>query len=61
MLLIKNIKLKTGKLLLKFIGPFQILKCVRELAYKLKLPSLYNKLYPIFHVSLLEEYVPRKG
>jgi hypothetical protein len=61
MLSTKNIKLKTGKLSPKFIGPFQILECVGESAYKLKLPSLYDKLHPTFHVSLLEEYVPRKG
>ena len=61
MLSTKNIKLKAGKLSLKFIGPFKILKCISESAYKLELPSLYKKLHLIFHVSLLEEYIPRKG
>ena len=61
MLSTKNIKLKAGKLSPKFIGPFKILECIGESAYKLELPSLYKKLYPTFHVSLLEEYIPRKG
>jgi hypothetical protein len=42
MLFIKNIKLKVRKLVLKYISLFKILKCVRDLAYKLKLLSLYN-------------------
>jgi hypothetical protein len=61
MLLTKNIKLKAGKLSLKFIGPFKILKYISESVYKLALPSLYKKLHPTFHVLLLEEYIPRKG
>ena len=61
MLLIKNIRLKAGKLSLKFIGPFKILKCISKSTYKLELLSLYKKLYLTFHVLLLEEYIPRKG
>ena len=61
MLLTKNIRLKAGKLSLKFIGPFKILKCISKSVYKLELLSLYKKLYLTFHVLLLEEYIPRKG
>jgi hypothetical protein len=61
MLLTKNIKLKAGKLSLKFIGPFKILKYISKSTYKLALPSLYKKLYLTFYVLLLEEYIPRKG
>ena len=61
MLLTKNIKLKVGKLSLKFIGPFKILKYISKSMYKLELLSLYKKLYLTFHVLLLEEYIPRKG
>jgi hypothetical protein len=61
MLLIKNIKLKVGKLSLKFIGPFKILKCISKSTYKLLLLSLYKRLYLTFYVLLLEEYVPRKS
>jgi hypothetical protein len=55
----KNIKFKEGKLALKFINLFKILKCIRELAYKLKLPSIYNRLYPTFYISLFKEYIAK--
>jgi hypothetical protein len=42
LLLIKNIKFKEGKLALKFISLFKIFKYIKELIYKLKLPSIYN-------------------
>ena len=61
MLLTKNIRLKVGKLSLKFIGPFKILKYINKSMYKLELLSLYKKLYLTFHVLLLEEYIPRRG
>jgi hypothetical protein len=61
MLLTKNIKLKVGKLSLKFISPFKILKYISKSMYKLALLSLYKRLYLTFYVLLLEEYVPRKG
>ena len=60
-LLTKNIKLKAGKLEPKFIGPFRILKCISNSAYKLELPSIYDHLYPTFHVFLLKEYIAKKG
>jgi hypothetical protein len=43
LLLIKNIKFKEGKLALKFISLFKILKYIKELAYKLKLLNIYNR------------------
>jgi hypothetical protein len=61
MLSTKNIKLKARKLAPKYVKPFKILQCVKELAYKLKLLILYNRLYLIFYISLLEEYVAKKG
>ncbi len=61
MLLTKNIKLKVGKLSSKFIGPFKILEYISESTYKLELLSLYKKLYLIFYILLLEEYIPKKG
>jgi hypothetical protein len=61
MLSTKNIKLKAGKLALKYIRPFKILQCVGELVYKLKLLTLYNRLYLTFHISLFKEYVTKKG
>ena len=61
LLLTKNLKFKVGKLILKFISLFKILKCIRELVYRLELPSIYNRLYPTFYVSLLKEYIVKKG
>jgi hypothetical protein len=57
----RNLKFKAGKLAPKFIGPFKILECIGESAYKLELLSLYDRLHPTFHVSLLEEYVSKRG
>jgi hypothetical protein len=48
LLLIKNIKFKEGKLALKFINLFKILKYIKELAYKLELLNIYNYLYLTF-------------
>jgi hypothetical protein len=57
LLLIKNIKFKEGKLILKFISLFKIFKYIKELAYKLKLLNIYNRLYFTFYISLLKEYI----
>jgi hypothetical protein len=59
LLLIKNIKFKEGKLALKFISLFKILKYIKELAYKLELLNIYNRLYPTFYISLLKEYIAK--
>jgi hypothetical protein len=59
LLLTKNIKFKEGKLVLKFINLFKILKYIRKLAYKLKLPSIYAYLYPTFNISLFKEYIAK--
>jgi hypothetical protein len=60
-LLIRNIKLKAGKLKLKFIGLFRILKYISNSVYKLELLSIYNYLYSTFYISLLKEYITKKG
>jgi hypothetical protein len=57
LLLIKNIKFKEGKLALKFISLFKIFKYIKELIYKLKLPSIYNYLYFTLYISFLKEYI----
>jgi hypothetical protein len=59
LLSIKNIKFKEGKLTLKFINLFKILKYIKELVYKLELPSIYNRLYPTFYISLFKEYIAK--
>jgi hypothetical protein len=60
LLLIKNLKFKIGKLILKFISLFKILKYIKELAYKLGLLSIYNCLYLTFYISLFKEYIAKK-
>jgi hypothetical protein len=57
----KNLCLKTGKLSLKFISLFKIIKYISNSIYYLDLLSQYKKLYPIFNVFLLKIYYLRKG
>ena len=44
-----------AKLAKRYYGPFQILRCINETAYKLKLPN-YWLIHNAFHVSLLKPY-----
>jgi hypothetical protein len=57
----KNLKFKIGKLVLKFINLFKILKYIKELAYKLNLFNIYNYLYFTFYISFFKEYIIKKG
>ena len=59
-LLIKNLKLKSGKFISKFINLFKILEYISKSIYKLELPNLYNRLYLTFYISLLKEYIIKK-
>ena len=47
---------KSGKLSPRFIGPFQILDKVGEVAYRLALPPQLSGVHPVFHVSMLRKY-----
>ncbi|WJX13331.1 hypothetical protein P8452_03730 [Trifolium repens] len=49
--------LKYKKLTSKFIGPYQILKRVGNVAYKIALPPSLSNLHDVFHVSQLRKYV----
>ncbi|CAJ2651172.1 unnamed protein product [Trifolium pratense] len=49
--------LKSRKLTSKFIGPYQILKRVGKVAYKIALPPSLANLHDVFHVSQLRKYV----
>lgn len=44
---------KKGKLSLRFIGPFEVLRRVGEVAYEVDFPSSLSGFHPIFHVSML--------
>ncbi|KAK7278988.1 hypothetical protein RJT34_24029 [Clitoria ternatea] len=50
--------LKSQKLNLKYIGPYQILERIGEVAYRLDLPQLLTNIHNVFHVSQLRAYIP---
>jgi hypothetical protein len=43
------------KLKPRFVGPFEVVKLVGTMSYKLQLPATM-KIHPVFHVSLLKPY-----
>ena len=49
---------KRGKLLPRFIGPFEILERVGTIAYQLALPPSMSGVHEVFHVSMLRRYTP---
>ena len=49
---------KRGKLSSRFIGPFEILKRVSTIAYRLALPPSMSSVHEVFHVSMLWRYTP---
>jgi hypothetical protein len=49
--------LKSKKLTSKFIGPYQILRRIGNVAYKIALPPSLSNLHDVFHVSQLRKYV----
>lgn len=42
----------------RFIGPFEILKKVGEMAYELGLPPGLSIVHLVFHISMLCRYIP---
>ena len=48
---------KKGKFSPRFIGPFEILIQVGEVAYKLALPPSLSAFHPVFHVFTLRKYI----
>ncbi|GAV79909.1 Chromo domain-containing protein [Cephalotus follicularis] len=49
---------KKGKLASRYIGPFEILERVGEVAYQLALPPALSNVHDVFHISMLRRYVP---
>ena len=47
---------KLGKLSSRYIWPFEVLKRVGTVAYRLALPSSLSSVHAIFHVSMLQKY-----
>ena len=50
---------KKGKLSPRYIGPYEILERIGELAYRLELPPELSRLHDVFHICMLRKYVPR--
>lgn len=49
---------KKGKLQPRVIGPFEILQCIKNVTYRLGLPPKRSTVYDLFHVSMLQKYIP---
>ena len=47
---------KKGKLIPRFIGPYEILERIGPVAYRLALPLELAKLHNVFNVSMLRRY-----
>ncbi|XP_070013436.1 uncharacterized protein [Nicotiana sylvestris] len=47
---------KKGKLSPRFIGPFEVLKRVREVGYEMALPPSLSGVHPVFHILMLRKY-----
>ena len=48
---------KKGKLSPRFIGPFEILERVGQVAYRLALPPSLSGVHDVFHISMLRKYI----
>ncbi|XP_058216799.1 uncharacterized protein LOC131327671 [Rhododendron vialii] len=48
---------KRGKLSPRYIGPFDIVERIGEVAYRLVLPPQLDKVHDVFHVSMLHKYL----
>ena len=47
-----------GKLSPRFIGSFDIIEQIGEVAYRLALPPRISSVYDVFHISILRQYEP---
>ena len=47
-----------GKLARRYIGPYEILSKVGDVAYRLAFPPELSRVHNVFHVSMLKKYVP---
>ena len=48
---------KRGKLSLRYIRPFEILRRRGSIAYELALPPKLSGVHPVFHESMLQKYL----
>ena len=47
---------KKGKLSPRFIGPYEVIEKVGQVAYRLALPPELEKIHSVFHVSMQRRY-----
>ena len=48
---------KKGKFVPRYIGPFEILKRIGMVAYRLALPPNMSQVHPVFYFSMLSKYI----
>ena len=48
---------KKGKLSPRYMGPYEIVEIIREVAYRLRLPPELARIHDVFHVSMLRKYI----
>ena len=46
---------KKGKLISRYMGPYEVFQWVRKVSYELKLPSELASIHLVFHVSRLKK------
>ncbi|XP_070662221.1 uncharacterized protein [Malus domestica] len=49
---------KRGKLSPRYVGPYQVTERIGAVAYRLELPPELSLIHNVFHVSMLQKYVP---
>ncbi|KAM1538045.1 hypothetical protein ACFX10_003001 [Malus domestica] len=49
---------KRGKLSPRYVGPYHIIERISAVAYRLELPPELSLIHNVFHVSMLQKYVP---
>ncbi|XP_059315778.1 uncharacterized protein LOC132066490 [Lycium ferocissimum] len=47
---------KRGQLSLRYLGPFEVLRRVGDVAYEFSLPPGLSGVHPVFYVSMLKKY-----
>ena len=48
---------RKGKLSPRYVGPYEILQRVGEVANDLALPADQDSVHPVFHVSMLKKFL----
>ena len=48
---------RRGKLSPRYIGPYEVIDRVGDVAYRLELPPELSRIHNIFHVSMLRKYM----